>query len=213
MVRPRKSEPTKERLLDAGRDLLLAHGYHGTGLKLILDTVGVPKGSFYNFFPSKEAYVAAVITQYGQQLVEEFAAALDGYDHAPAIARLWLGFSNRTRCLINDGKSCACLLGVLSGAAGDSALCHAALINVKTDALAVICEELSQAQSQGHLPKQLVPNTTATMLFNGWQGALLNYQLDQCDTALLAQLREFLTLIANKEGNAVLSEYFDGLQK
>ncbi|MBM4202039.1 MAG: TetR/AcrR family transcriptional regulator, partial [Gammaproteobacteria bacterium] len=40
---------TKEKLLDEGVSLLMEHGYHGTGLQDILQRVGVPKGSFYNY--------------------------------------------------------------------------------------------------------------------------------------------------------------------
>ena len=40
----------KDRLLDQGVALLLEKGYHATGLKEILDTVQIPKGSFYNYF-------------------------------------------------------------------------------------------------------------------------------------------------------------------
>ena len=55
MARPRKSEHSRQDLLDTGSRMLTEFGYHGTGIKQVLDAVGVPKGSFYNFFPSKEA--------------------------------------------------------------------------------------------------------------------------------------------------------------
>ena len=56
MARPRRSENTRQELLELGVRLLSENGYNGTGLKQILDEAGVPKGSFYNYFPSKEAY-------------------------------------------------------------------------------------------------------------------------------------------------------------
>ena len=58
MNRPRRSVQTREALIEAGIEHLSVHGYHGTGIKQILDEVNVPKGSFYNFFASKEAFVA-----------------------------------------------------------------------------------------------------------------------------------------------------------
>ena len=78
MARPRKSDHTKQLLLATGSQMLTEHGYHGTGIKQVLDAVGVPKGSFYNFFPSKEAYVASIIHHYGEQVAEEFNAATAG---------------------------------------------------------------------------------------------------------------------------------------
>ena len=42
MARPRLSEPTRQRLLDEGVAAFLEQGYHGTGLKEVLDRVKVP---------------------------------------------------------------------------------------------------------------------------------------------------------------------------
>ena len=71
MSRPRRSEHIREALIQAGIEQLSIHGYHGTGIKQILDEVNVPKGSFYNFFASKEAFVAEVIARYSQDLVQQ----------------------------------------------------------------------------------------------------------------------------------------------
>jgi len=76
MARPRKSDQTREDLLTIGTEMLTSQGYHGTGIKQVLDAVGVPKGSFYNFFPSKEAFVAAAIYRYGEQVEREFERGL-----------------------------------------------------------------------------------------------------------------------------------------
>ncbi len=55
MGRPRLSHETKTRLLDEGVASLIGQGYHGTGIKEVLDQVKVPKGSFYNYLESKKA--------------------------------------------------------------------------------------------------------------------------------------------------------------
>ena len=55
---PRTADPTAipERLLAAGDlELFLRQGFNGTGIQQITDQAGVPKGSFYNHFTSKEA--------------------------------------------------------------------------------------------------------------------------------------------------------------
>ena len=78
MSRPRRSEHTREALIDAGIEQLSVHGYHGTGIKQILDDVKVPKGSFYNFFASKEAFVAEVIGHYSQKLLAQLNDFIQG---------------------------------------------------------------------------------------------------------------------------------------
>src|SRR4051812_46614766 len=70
MARPRRSEDTRLALIEEGQRQLAVNGYHGTGIKQILDSVEVPKGSFYNYFDSKEAYVAAIIEDYTDHHVE-----------------------------------------------------------------------------------------------------------------------------------------------
>jgi len=78
MARPRKSDQARQQLLTTGSQMLIKNGYHGTGIKQVLDVVGVPKGSAYNFFSSKESYVASIIHHYGEQVAEEFRVATVG---------------------------------------------------------------------------------------------------------------------------------------
>jgi AcrR family transcriptional regulator len=40
------------------------HGYGATGLQEILHAAGVPKGSFYHHFHSKEEFTVALIERY-----------------------------------------------------------------------------------------------------------------------------------------------------
>ena len=56
MSKSNKKEFNRESLLNEGVALFMGQGYHGTGLQEILDAVNVPKGSFYNYFDSKEDF-------------------------------------------------------------------------------------------------------------------------------------------------------------
>src|SRR5258705_9309297 len=61
---PSAKTTTKAALVDAGTQLILEQGYHHTGIQDVLQAAGVPKGSFYYYFPSKEAFGMAVIAQF-----------------------------------------------------------------------------------------------------------------------------------------------------
>ncbi len=50
---------TKERFLQASRQLFQLQGYHGTGLNQILEISQAPKGSLYHHFPGGKAQLAA----------------------------------------------------------------------------------------------------------------------------------------------------------
>ena len=68
-ARPNPKAPTKATLVDAGLHLMLEKGYHHTGIQEVLQAAGVPKGSFYYYFPSKEAFGRAVIAQFAAAYV------------------------------------------------------------------------------------------------------------------------------------------------
>ena len=55
---------TRAHLLATGYTLIAQKGFTAVGIKQILDTAGVPKGSFYHYFASKEAFGEAIISHY-----------------------------------------------------------------------------------------------------------------------------------------------------
>jgi len=55
-----------EEILDIGYDVLRKNGYHNVGINQILKEAGIPKGSFYNFFQSKEDFANKVMKRYGE---------------------------------------------------------------------------------------------------------------------------------------------------
>jgi TetR/AcrR family transcriptional repressor of nem operon len=62
---------TRETLCRAGVAALTEKGFSATGIDEILKSVGVPKGSFYHFFASKEAYGSELITLYARYFVRK----------------------------------------------------------------------------------------------------------------------------------------------
>ena len=60
---------SKQEILLKGIYLLRRQGYHNTGIKEILNECGIPKGSFYNFFKSKEDFGIQCLVLYGQSML------------------------------------------------------------------------------------------------------------------------------------------------
>jgi len=56
-----RTSDARNKILDAGRALIEQRGYSSLGVAEICATAGVPKGSFYYFFESKQALALAVI--------------------------------------------------------------------------------------------------------------------------------------------------------
>lgn len=61
---------TRERLIEAARDLFLIQGYNATGVAQILKQAGVNSGSLYYFFPTKEDLLVAVLEWYRDNIYE-----------------------------------------------------------------------------------------------------------------------------------------------
>ena len=72
MARTADKTDIPRRLTAAGHELFTRCGYHATGIQQITDQAGVPKGSFYNHFESKEAFAAAIIQHYAQWVDESW---------------------------------------------------------------------------------------------------------------------------------------------
>src|SRR5580704_12038867 len=55
----------REKIVEAGLKVLIEKGFNGSGVQDITAAAGVPKGSFYNHFDSKEALGAEIVERYG----------------------------------------------------------------------------------------------------------------------------------------------------
>ncbi|HSC80258.1 MAG TPA: TetR/AcrR family transcriptional regulator [Chitinolyticbacter sp.] len=59
-----RTTDTRDHLLATGADIILGKGFAAAGLSEILGAAGVPKGSFYHYFESKEGYGVALLERY-----------------------------------------------------------------------------------------------------------------------------------------------------
>src|ERR1700722_4956768 len=89
-----KHADSREQLLNAGVEALHSKGFNGCGVQEITDAAGVPKGSFYNYFESKEAFSAAVLEHYWEEGARKNLAVLSD-ESIPALTRLKTYFSQR----------------------------------------------------------------------------------------------------------------------
>lgn len=169
----------KANLLTQGVQLLMQQGYHGTGLKEILDAVQIPKGSFYNYFASKETYAAEVVQHY----IEPFITQLENHINQPGqdgLTALRNYFQELVAELEKAQFKGGCLLGNLMGEIGDtSEICRQSLqlaVHRYRDLLAV---GLRKAQQEGTVRTDKSADEMADLLANMWQGALLRMKIDQ----------------------------------
>lgn len=169
----------REKLLDQGVQMLMSQGYHGTGIKEILDIVQIPKGSFYNYFKSKEEFAAEAITHY----IEPFIYRLDSHLQVPHVDGL-TALKNYYAELILEIEQAnfkgGCLLGNLMGEIGDnSEICRQSLLLAVDRYSNLQQKALERAQNEGTARTDRSAKIMADLLASSWQGALLQMKIEQ----------------------------------
>ena len=185
---------TKDVLLDVGRKMFLERGYNHAGIECILQAAGVPKGSFYNYFGSKEDFAL--------QVIDRFAvchdAVLDGHlldrSRRP-VDRLRGYFSAIVDHLDTDQGCRGCLVGQLSQElAEQSESFRARLEGIFAGWVDRFAECLTEARDAGEIAMERDVRPYAEFLLNSWQGSLLRAKSAQST----APLRTFIQMTMDR---------------
>jgi TetR/AcrR family transcriptional repressor of nem operon len=178
MSRPANPE-TRSRLLEKGADLICSRGFNATGLQEITDTAGVPKGSFYNYFDSKEAFAVAILSEYWDLVVELYGPILRESDTPPLsrIARYFHGlaeFHERRRFTVG------CLIGNMAlEVTPSSEEVRSKLAMIYREWSAALAECLREAQASKRLARGKDPNQIAAALIDAFEGAVMRAKVER----------------------------------
>ena len=166
---PRPSNPeVRKRLLAAGLALIQLRGFAASGVKDITDAAGVPKGSFYAYFPSKEAFGSAILDAYWVDIETRLVPILGG--DGPVQGRITRFF----HALADDHEAADFLLGCLIGnlsleLSSSSEPIRAQLISILERWGSAVAECLRS----GDLREGLDADDVASRLIEAWEGAAL----------------------------------------
>lgn len=192
MIEISQKQINRDNLLNQGVKLLMEQGYHGTGLKEILDAVKIPKGSFYNYFGSKENFGAEVIQHYIEPFIKQLETYLE-HSNGDALSALKRYYHELIAETEKQNFKGGCLLGNLMGEIGDtSEICQKALQSAVTRYRNIMRSALAQAQQQGTVRSDLTAEEMADLLLNTWQGALLRMKIEQSSEPLKQCCRSLL---------------------
>ena len=191
----RDQRETREALLHAGMALLTEQGFLATGIDAVLKQVGVPKGSFYHYFASKEAFGRAVLQRYGAY----FAAKLDRWlldDSRPPLARLTDFVDDARAGMARHAWRRGCLVGNLGQEVTQLPEGFREQLDaVLRDWQARLAACLRAAQREGSLTATVDCDELAAFFWIGWEGAVLRARLVQDDAPLATFIRGFLALL------------------
>jgi TetR/AcrR family transcriptional repressor of nem operon len=159
----------KEQLIDGGSRVLFEKGFHATSVNDIVAAAGVPKGSFYNHFESKEALALEVTRRYnGSQGIDRLAT-----DDGPPLERLRSHFETMGERAAARGVEHGCLLGNFA----TEMACHSPAIREFVSAAldswsAAVATVLGQAQAAGELSRELDVQALGRYLVDAYEGSV-----------------------------------------
>jgi TetR/AcrR family transcriptional repressor of nem operon len=170
---------TRNHLLDVGLRRIRATGYASTGVKDILDEADVPKGSFYHYFPSKEAFAKEVLALYVRGENERAKKLLCDGKSAP-LKRLRRYFEELIAVYGPESSPGGCLLGNMSLEMADHSDPVQSLLRLSfSNWQSRIAGVLQEAMDRGDLGQSNKPQELASFLLNSYEGALLRSRADR----------------------------------
>jgi TetR/AcrR family transcriptional repressor of nem operon len=173
-----KNNPTRQKLIAEGLKSMIVNGFDGIGLNAILDAAGVPKGSFYYFFKSKEAFAGAILEEYERVYVDLRNDILGDLSYSP-LQRLRNYFDEVERIHRAETPLGGCLYGVLSQtAATRSPEFKAKLAQVFFRWETQLGGLLEEARSAGEIDPSLDTKEAAAFLIDAYEGMLVRMKVD-----------------------------------
>lgn len=185
----------KEQIVTAGLHLLHSKGFNATSVQDITQAAGVPKGSFYNHFASKEALGVEVLQLYSAAAVQARGFLLD-----TSLAPL-----ERLRGYFGDlieqnvaGEFCAgCMLGNFSTELASQSPLIREQTSLSFAALTGLLERIiDEGQRDGTIAGDQPAAQLANFASDAWQGAVLRAKVEKNRAPLdrfMAMMERLLT--------------------
>jgi TetR/AcrR family transcriptional repressor of nem operon len=188
----------RELILAKGAQVMTRRGYHGTGVLEIVQAAGIPKGSFYHYFASKEDFALQALDHLYTPRLERYQAALANTALSPRerilghYAELVAHFA-RQAC-----PEYHCFIGSLSFEMAELSQPIGRQVEViLLRSVEVLAACLEQAQDAGEIDPTTDCQALAEFIGNAWEGALLRMKVGRSVVPLevfLTQLERLLTL-------------------
>ncbi|PJB11541.1 MAG: hypothetical protein CO119_11225 [Flavobacteriales bacterium CG_4_9_14_3_um_filter_40_17] len=180
----------KKDILEKGISLMCRGGYHHTGITEILKECSIPKGSFYNFFESKEQFTLQAVEQYTDSLLTILNSlredsALNGFEKIESY------FAQLAEKHKQDGYKNSCLLGNLSTeVSADNKNLATIVFRAKNRIKSALAAFVMEAQEASLIDKNFEASALADFILDAFYGVVARMKVVQTDEPL----RDFFSL-------------------
>ncbi len=172
MPKATTKESTKVQLLEAGTEIMLEKGYNNTGIMEVLQSTGVPKGSFYYYFDSKEDFGLQIINHTHVTYQDKIKACLEDVSMTP-VERLRKYCEEGMQMFEQNACRKGCLIGNLSQEMADqSEVFRNRLKEIIVSWRTIFASCIREGQEAGQISKALDADELAEYFQSGWTGAV-----------------------------------------
>lgn len=166
------SADLRQHILDVAKPLMLGKGFTAVGLTELLAAARVPKGSFYHYFESKEAFGEALLAWYFSGHLAQLDDLLTGPGSAAerlmGYWQYWLDAQG------GDDPDARCLAVKLSAEVADLSESMRATLDRGTQGIIQrVAHCIEAGKADGSLPVVHDATMLATTLYQTWLGASL----------------------------------------
>lgn len=186
---------TREHILLTGEQLCVQRGFNGMGLIELLKVAEVPKGSFYHYFPSKEAFGVAMLERYFAVYHQHLQAFLD--DHQGNQRQRILDYYQQSlNTFCQESAFAGCLSVKLSAEVCDLSESMRIALNAGSKALiATLTQAVERAVQQGTLLPVNASEACAQNLYMLWLGASLQSKISRDSSPLVNAWQEMTRML------------------
>lgn len=188
-----KINDTRNLIIQTGADLIGTKGFGATGINGILTVAGVPKGSFYHYFSSKNDFGLAIIDTFADEYDTKLELILNDHSRS-CVDRLRAYFDNG----FDHMASCDFTRGCLIGNLGQELAGQNEMFRVRLDKVFCAWEKrfercIAEAQTAGDISADIDPSDAASVLLSGWEGAILRSKVVKSTAPMDRFVRVFFT--------------------
>lgn len=165
-----KAVTTRKRILESAHHIMAGRGYVAVGLNEVLAEAGVPKGSFYHWFSSRDSFGHALVVHY----FDDYLATTDRTvarqaKGAVRLLEFWQRFYEMQTFDRCTGK---CLVVKLGAEVADLSESMRLALNEGIDAVVERVERMiSEGLEDGSVEIEGCPHDVARSLYDAWIGA------------------------------------------
>ncbi|RUR34346.1 TetR/AcrR family transcriptional regulator [Vreelandella nanhaiensis] len=190
----------RQRILHTGQLIIAGKGFSAVGLNEVLKAAEVPKGSFYHYFGSKEAFGEALLEDYFTGYLTQLEERLGqpGVSNAERLVGYWTNWRDTQHHGDPRGK---CLAVKLAAEVSDLSERMRQVLQRGTDRIiAQLALAIEAAVADGSLPSLASTQSNAaelaTTLYQLWLGASLRAKITRDRVPLDVALKATYALLS-----------------